>query len=315
MLRSRANRHFPVNNSPRYAQCTRKSTLGDATLDVLRQSLRLARRITGNDTGSLGLHPGVYFYGSSGRHVAPLLKTGSRASRSDQYASCKWVRFLIAIVTRLVEYKSRSPEVVRSQNFFKEKNQCFTRLLAGTLRDVKRGSVKARKVPITTLRRVRQAIDSKTRLGFVYGQALGERTGLMFTSRGAGPIYIELLIQQAQRSTSCFQRLAISLVLGASSRRPLPHLGILAHASLMWMEILLTRPLSRSLNRSTCLVEDAAVALFLISITSSSRITAQLAQQVADGRVLRLRDESTLVWDSVPLMAHNARFKATKQCT
>jgi hypothetical protein len=35
------------------------------------------------------------------------------------------------------------------------------------------------------------------------------------------------------------------------------------------------------------LVEDATVALFLISITSSSRITAQLS------------DESTLVWDSV----------------
>jgi serine/threonine protein kinase len=29
----------------------------------------------------------------------------------------------------------------------------------------------------------------------------------------------------------------------------------------------------------------------------------------------RLNVGSTLVWDSVPLMAHNARFKATKQCT
>src|SRR2546423_7474400 len=66
------------------------------------------------------------------------------------------------------------------------------------------------------------------------------------------------------------------------------------------MEILLTRPLLRSLDRSACLVEDAAVALFLISITSSSRITALSS------------DGSTLVWDSVPLMAHNARFKATK---
>src|SRR3954447_22861520 len=71
----------------------------------------------------------------------------------------------------------------------------------------------------------------------------------------------------------------------------------------MWMEIRLTRPLSMSLNRSACSAEDAVVALFLISITSSSRITAQLS------------DESALVWDSVPLMAHNARFKATKQCT
>jgi hypothetical protein len=86
-------------------------------------------------------------------------------------------------------------------------------------------------------------------------------------------------------------------VLGASSRRHLPLLGILARASLMWMEILLTRPLLRSLNRSARLVEDAAVALFLISITSSRKITAQLS------------DESTLVWDSVPLLAHNATIQ------
>jgi transposase-like protein len=64
-----------------------------------------------------------------------------------------------------------------------------------------------------------------------------------------------------------------------------------------------TRPLSRSLNRSASLAEGAAVALFPISITLSSRITA------------RLSDASTLVWDSAPLMAHNGRYKATKQCT
>src|SRR3954449_6920012 len=46
------------------------------------------------------------------------------------------------------------------------------------------------------------------------------------------------------------------------------------------MEILPTRPLSRSLNRSVCLVEDAALALFLISITSSSRITARFKRRV-----------------------------------
>jgi hypothetical protein len=45
---------------------------GDGTLEVLARSLRLAQRITGNDCGSLGLHPAVYFYGPSGRHVAPL---------------------------------------------------------------------------------------------------------------------------------------------------------------------------------------------------------------------------------------------------
>lgn len=45
---------------------------GEETTHVLNRSLSLAQRITGNDKGSLGLHPAVYFYGPSGRHAAPL---------------------------------------------------------------------------------------------------------------------------------------------------------------------------------------------------------------------------------------------------
>ncbi|RKE03508.1 GmrSD restriction endonuclease domain-containing protein [Marinifilum flexuosum] len=41
---------------------------GELTLSVINKSLRLAKRISGNDNGSLGLHPAVYFYGPSGRH-------------------------------------------------------------------------------------------------------------------------------------------------------------------------------------------------------------------------------------------------------
>lgn len=45
---------------------------GASTIEVLNHSLTLAKRITGNDKGSLGLHPAVYFYGPSGRHATPL---------------------------------------------------------------------------------------------------------------------------------------------------------------------------------------------------------------------------------------------------
>jgi len=41
---------------------------GDGTQDVLKRALKLAKRISGNDKGSLGLHPAVYFYGPTGRH-------------------------------------------------------------------------------------------------------------------------------------------------------------------------------------------------------------------------------------------------------
>lgn len=45
---------------------------GTKTIVVLRKTLALVRRVTGNDGGSLGLHPAVYFYGPTGRHSGPM---------------------------------------------------------------------------------------------------------------------------------------------------------------------------------------------------------------------------------------------------
>lgn len=45
---------------------------GVETIHVLTKTLALAKRVTGNDGGSLGLHPAVYFYGPTGRHSGPM---------------------------------------------------------------------------------------------------------------------------------------------------------------------------------------------------------------------------------------------------
>lgn len=45
---------------------------GDETLQVLKKTITLASRITGNDRGSLGLHPAIYFYGPTGRHSSAM---------------------------------------------------------------------------------------------------------------------------------------------------------------------------------------------------------------------------------------------------
>ncbi|MEI7283745.1 GmrSD restriction endonuclease domain-containing protein [Pectobacterium carotovorum] len=45
---------------------------GNDTVQYLQKATRLANRITGNDNGSLGLHPAVYFYGPTGRHSSPM---------------------------------------------------------------------------------------------------------------------------------------------------------------------------------------------------------------------------------------------------
>lgn len=45
---------------------------GSLTKEALSRTLDLAARLTGNDRGSLGLHPAIYFYGPSGRHQSPM---------------------------------------------------------------------------------------------------------------------------------------------------------------------------------------------------------------------------------------------------
>lgn len=45
---------------------------GAKTVEVLTKAVKLAKRISGNDKGSLGLHPAIYFYGPTARHVTPL---------------------------------------------------------------------------------------------------------------------------------------------------------------------------------------------------------------------------------------------------
>lgn len=45
---------------------------GTSTVRALTRTLSLMRRVTGNEYGSLGLHPAVYFYGPTGRHSSPM---------------------------------------------------------------------------------------------------------------------------------------------------------------------------------------------------------------------------------------------------
>lgn len=65
-----ANRN--QQNEPSKLQQYADDLDGEATREVLKRSLRLARRITGNGDGSLGLHPAVYFYGPSGVHSSAM---------------------------------------------------------------------------------------------------------------------------------------------------------------------------------------------------------------------------------------------------
>ena len=48
-------------------------TTGDKTIESLKACYRVLSRITGNEPGSLGLHPAIYFYSERGRNIPDLL--------------------------------------------------------------------------------------------------------------------------------------------------------------------------------------------------------------------------------------------------
>lgn len=51
---------------------------GSQTINVLYSALKVAERMTGNDKGSLGFHPAIYFYGPNGNHIIPMFLATSR---------------------------------------------------------------------------------------------------------------------------------------------------------------------------------------------------------------------------------------------
>lgn len=83
---------------------------GTETIAVLTKTLALARRVTGNDGGSLGLHPAVYFYGPTGRHSGPMFMgtmtlVGRKLSNNDKTFFQKFTTVRSKLEDVLVNHK------------------------------------------------------------------------------------------------------------------------------------------------------------------------------------------------------------------
>lgn len=60
------------NGIPKHPKEQADDETGEGTKEALSHALKLASRISGNENGSLGLHPAIYFYGPTGRHLSPM---------------------------------------------------------------------------------------------------------------------------------------------------------------------------------------------------------------------------------------------------
>jgi len=84
---------------------------GSATTAVLKGALTVARRITGNSNGSLGLHPAVYFYNERGKHsrflfLGMVLLISRKLKDNDSGFFQKFIRARGKMEEFLIENKS-----------------------------------------------------------------------------------------------------------------------------------------------------------------------------------------------------------------
>ena len=95
-----------------------EDSTGSETVKVLDRGIRLANRITGNDGGSLGLHPAVYFYGPSGHHSSPMFMgtvklIGKKISNNDQTFFKKFTSIRPHLELILIKYKDTIASILQ----------------------------------------------------------------------------------------------------------------------------------------------------------------------------------------------------------
>lgn len=93
---------------------------GRQTLQTLTVTLELVQRITGNEGGSLGLHPAVYFYGPTGRHSSPMFMgtitlIAKKLVNNDKLFFKKFSSVRGRLEEVLIEYKDLIATILQKQ--------------------------------------------------------------------------------------------------------------------------------------------------------------------------------------------------------
>lgn len=119
---------------------------GEGTVEVLRRGVRLANRITGNDGGSLGLHPAVYFYGPSGRHSSPMFMgtvkpLGSKLANNDPIFFKLFTSVREALERALIENKDLIATILQ-KNSSDKRTDVYAEILEKLI-----GKLKGNEVP------------------------------------------------------------------------------------------------------------------------------------------------------------------------
>lgn len=113
---------------------------GSGTALALKKVNNLARRITGNENGSLGLHPAIYYYGPSGVHSTPMfLGTASliseKIANNDKDFFQKFTEARSTLEAILIENKDLIATILQ-KNISKYRIQKYHQLLNRIIGDI-----------------------------------------------------------------------------------------------------------------------------------------------------------------------------------
>jgi len=102
-------------NEPDPATADPDDENGGATVDLLARVAKLLSRLSGNDSGSLGVHPVVYFYGLNGRYQPTAFLAGLRFFKEliDQDQLKKFTQVRKRFEEFLIRYKNFQNQTVR----------------------------------------------------------------------------------------------------------------------------------------------------------------------------------------------------------
>lgn len=170
---------------------------GETTTQVLTAALRLASRISGNNHGSLGLHPAIYFYGPTGRHVGPMFlgvaKLISRKlANNDKGFFERFTSVRAELEELLITHKDLVGTIMQ-RSISKHRSETYARMIDGMVGDL------LEKREITEVDIVRHAgLAGK----IITGTAVGG-VGDSFSDETKNAVFISTALKHALRCPIC----------------------------------------------------------------------------------------------------------------
>jgi hypothetical protein len=169
---------------------------GSATRDCLHRGLRLARRITGNDGGSLGLHPAVYFYGPNGRHSTAMFMgtvglIGRQLSNNNGGFFRVFTRVRAALEAALVQHKDLIATILQKHSS-RRRNGAYQMLLGAMIDSIDGGEAMSEQ----------WLVDHSGLRGKVVAGSLGAPS-TQFSDDAKSEVFITVALRSAIRCNEC----------------------------------------------------------------------------------------------------------------